>query len=77
MGQLDTFSPFLPLPDGMVNVSISGEVSSVIAHIACSRKHACCPLLPTATIIISQQNGCMVLTEGLLLICLVLVAVLF
>ena len=44
MNQADTSSPFLLLPDGMVIVSVSQEVSSVIVHIACCLQSACCPL---------------------------------
>jgi transposase len=44
MSQVDTFSPFLPLPDGMVIVSIAAETSRVVVHIGCCFSIAHCPL---------------------------------
>ncbi len=44
MSQTETFSPFLPLPDGIVIASLRAETSSVIVHIACCLLKAFCPL---------------------------------
>jgi transposase len=43
MSHVDTSSPFLPLPDGIVIVSVQEEVSRVVVHIACHLRSACCP----------------------------------
>ena len=44
MSQADTSSPFLPLPDGLVNTSISSKESCVMVHVACRLPRACYPL---------------------------------
>jgi transposase len=44
MSQTDLSSPFLPLPDGIVIVSIYAEISNVVVHIACSLPIATCPI---------------------------------
>jgi len=44
MNPLEISSPFLPLPDGIVIVSIHVEMGSVVVHITCCLPHALCPL---------------------------------
>ncbi|HZU02911.1 MAG TPA: transposase family protein, partial [Ktedonobacteraceae bacterium] len=44
MSQIDSSSPFLPLPDGIVIVSIHAETSQVIVHVRGTRPTAACPL---------------------------------
>jgi hypothetical protein len=43
MSHVETTSPFLPLPDGMVIVSVQEEVSRVVVQLACHLRSACCP----------------------------------
>jgi transposase len=43
MSQTNSSSPFLPLPDGLVIVSIDVETSRLMVHIACHLKSALCP----------------------------------
>src|SRR6266536_6548150 len=44
MSQIQASSPFLPLPDGVVIVSIHTETSCVIVHVTCCRPTAACPV---------------------------------
>jgi transposase len=41
---LDTTSPFLPLPDGLVIASLSAAETQLVVHVACRSPTACCPL---------------------------------
>ncbi len=43
MSQADASSPFLPLPDGRVIVSIQEEDDLVLVHITCRKSSTCCP----------------------------------
>jgi transposase len=44
MDCLDTTSPFLPLPEGLVIASLSETESQLMVHVACRSPTACCPL---------------------------------
>jgi zinc-finger of transposase IS204/IS1001/IS1096/IS1165 len=44
MDCLDTTSPFLPLPDGLVIASLSATETQLVVHVACRLPTACCPL---------------------------------
>ena len=44
MDGLDTTSPFLPLPDGLVIVSLATTETQLMVHVACTVPTACCPL---------------------------------
>ena len=43
MDGLDTASPFLPLPDGLVIVSVAATETHLRVHVACTVPTACCP----------------------------------
>lgn len=44
MDYLDTTSPFLPLPDGLVITSLFATEPQLVVHVACRLPTACCPL---------------------------------
>jgi transposase len=44
MSNLDTASPFLPLPDGIFISSVRPSMTELVVHIACWRPCAACPL---------------------------------
>lgn len=44
MDGLDTTSPFLPLPDGLVIVSLAETNTQLVVRVACRFPTACCPL---------------------------------
>src|SRR5713226_9215546 len=44
MSNLDTASPFFPLPDGIFISSVRPSVTELVVHIACRRPCAACPL---------------------------------
>lgn len=44
MDCLDTTSPFLPLPDGLVITSLSATETQLVVRVACRLPTACCPL---------------------------------
>jgi transposase len=44
MSDLDTTSPFLPLPDGIFISSVRTAPTELVVHIACQRSCAACPL---------------------------------
>jgi transposase len=43
MDGLDTASPFLPLPDGLVIVSVAATETHLMVRVACTVPTACCP----------------------------------
>jgi transposase len=44
MDGLDTSSPFLPLPDGLIITSVFEAKTQLVVHVACRSPTACCPL---------------------------------
>ena len=44
MDCLDTTSPFLPLPDGLVITSLVATENQLVVQVACRLPSACCPL---------------------------------
>jgi len=44
MSHLDTTSPFLPLPDGVVIASVHPTASRLVVQVACCHPSADCPL---------------------------------
>jgi transposase len=44
MDGLDTTSPFLPFPDGLVIASLAATETQLVVHVACTFPTACCPL---------------------------------
>src|SRR6266702_1058249 len=44
MNHVETSSPFLPLPDGIVISSVRGATTELVVHIACRLPCATCPL---------------------------------
>src|SRR5713226_2028262 len=44
MSNLDTASPFFPLPDGIFISSVRPSVTELVVHIACRRPCAACPV---------------------------------
>ncbi len=44
MSQVDTDSPFLPLPDGVIITSVRPAATDLVVHIACRHLRAACPL---------------------------------
>jgi transposase len=44
MDCLDTASPFLPLPHGLVITSLAATETHLVVHVACTSPTACCPL---------------------------------
>lgn len=44
MSHLDTTSPFLPLPDGIVITSVHPTASRLVVQVACCHPSAACPL---------------------------------
>src|SRR5438876_11763446 len=49
MGNSDTASPFLPLPDGIFISSVCPTTTELVVHIACQRSCAACPLCQQAS----------------------------
>src|SRR5450432_3567147 len=50
MSYRDTTSPFLPLPDGLVIVSVHPAANVLTVHVACSHSTAACPLCHQASL---------------------------
>ena len=44
MNNVETSSPFLPLPDGIFILSVRGAMTELVVHIACRLPCATCPL---------------------------------
>ena len=44
MNNVETSSPFLPLPDGIFISSVRGATTELVVHIACRLPCATCPL---------------------------------